>query len=128
MIDTGYFNSIKIWNFLNKSLITKITSNTTERLGGFTIINNRYLLIGSFDKTIKEYMNKKPLDLAKEIIHSIDIKIKLKYPKIIKKKILLNYNSTNMNTKKNKYQNSTSRISTSNYCNNNKEQIVEQRN
>ena len=28
-----------------------------------------------------------------------------------------------MNTKKNKYQNSTSRISTSNYCNNNKEQI-----
>ena len=73
---------------------------------------------------IKEYMNKKPLDLAKEIIHSIDIKIKLKYPKIIKKKILLNYNNTNINTKKNKYQNSTSRISTSNYSNNNnKEQI-----
>ena len=55
LIDTGDFNSIKIWNFLNKSLITKINSNNTEYLGGFTIINNRYLLIGSFDKNIKEF-------------------------------------------------------------------------
>ena len=55
LIDTGDFNSIKIWNFLNKSFITKINSNNTSGLGGFTIINNRYLLIGSFDKNIKEF-------------------------------------------------------------------------
>lgn len=57
---------------------------------------------------IKEYMNKKPLDLAKEIIHSIDIKIKLKYPKIIKKKII--QNSSNININKFKYQNNTNRL------------------
>ena len=55
LIDTGGFNSIKIWNFLNKSFITKINSNNTDGLGGFTIINNRYLLIGSRDKNIKEF-------------------------------------------------------------------------
>ena len=42
LIDTGDFNTIKIWDFLNKRLITKIISNTTEYLRGFTIINNRY--------------------------------------------------------------------------------------
>ena len=55
LIDTGDFNSIKIWNFLKKSIITKINSNNTEYLRGFTIINNRYLLIGSRDKNIKEF-------------------------------------------------------------------------
>ena len=47
--------SIKIWNFLNKSLITKINSNNGSGLGGFTIINNRYILIGCYDKNIKEF-------------------------------------------------------------------------
>lgn len=49
---------------------------------------------------IKEYMNKKPLDLAKEIIQSIDKKIKIKYPKIIKKKFIPN---SNININKPKY-------------------------
>ena len=55
LIDTGDFNSIKIWNFINKSLITKINSNNGSGLGGFTIINNRYILIGCYDKNIKEF-------------------------------------------------------------------------
>ena len=62
LIDTGAFNSVKIWNFFNKSLITKITLNNNEGLGGFTIINNRYLLTGSFDKVIKEF------DIEKQIM------------------------------------------------------------
>ena len=62
LIDTGGFNSIKIWNFLKKSLITKITSNNTSYLGGFIIINNRYLLIGSQDNNIKEF------DIEKQFI------------------------------------------------------------
>ena len=55
LIDTGCFNSIKIWDFLNKKLIAKINSNNGNGLGGFTIINNRYLLIGSSDNNIKEF-------------------------------------------------------------------------
>jgi len=55
LIDTGYFNSIIIWDFLNKNLITKIFSNNSSNLRGFMIINNRYLLIGSTDKSIKEF-------------------------------------------------------------------------
>ena len=62
LIDIGKFNSIKIWDFLNKRLITIITSNNTSNLGGFTIINNRYLLIGSSDKNIKEF------DIEKQIM------------------------------------------------------------
>ena len=62
LIDTGDFNSIKIWDFLNKNLITKITSDTTDALGGFMIINNRYLFIGGDHKNIKEF------DLEKKII------------------------------------------------------------
>ena len=64
--------------------------------------------------TINDYIYKKPLDLAKEIIHNLDIKVKLKYPKIIKKKIILN--STNINISK--YQNKTNRVIASNFCNN----------
>ena len=55
LIDTGIFNSIKIWDFLNKNLINKITSNNSKELGAFSIINNRYLLIGSGDNNIKEF-------------------------------------------------------------------------
>ena len=61
LIDTGDFNSIKIWNFLNKNLITKITSNNSSYLGGFMIINNRYLFIGCGDKNIKEFDIEKKL-------------------------------------------------------------------
>ena len=63
---------------------------------------------------INDYIYKKPLDLSKEIIHNLDIKVKLKYPKIIKKKIILN--STNINISK--YQNKTNRGIASNFCNN----------
>ena len=62
LIDTGYFNHIKIWDFINKNLINKITSDTTNDLRGFMIINNRYLFIGSDDKSIKEF------DLEKKIM------------------------------------------------------------
>ena len=63
---------------------------------------------------INDYIYTKPLDLAKEIIHNLDIKVKLKYPKIIKKKIILN--STNINISK--YQNKTNRVISTNFCNN----------
>ena len=68
LIDTGSFNSIKIWDFINKNLITKITSNTTDYLKGFMIINNRYLFIGGDHKNIKEF------DLEKKIMIKSDIK------------------------------------------------------
>ena len=55
LIDVGSFNSIKIWNFFNKTLIANILSNNQSGLGGFASINNRYLLIGSLDGTIKEF-------------------------------------------------------------------------
>ena len=62
LIDTGSFNHIKIWDFINKNLINKINSDTTDNLRGFMIINNRYLFIGSYDKNIKEF------DLEKKIM------------------------------------------------------------
>ena len=63
LIDTGNFNHIKIWDFVNKNLINKINSDTTNyNLRGFMIINNRYLIIGSNDKNIKEF------DLEKKIM------------------------------------------------------------
>ena len=62
LIDTGDFNHIKIWDFINKNLINKINSDTTDYLRGFMIINNRYLFIGSRDKNIKEF------DLEKKIM------------------------------------------------------------
>ena len=66
---------------------------------------------------IKEYMYQKPLDLAKEIINNLDIKVKIKYPKIIKKKIIVNTSHINQNN--NKYQHNTNRISSSIYENSN---------
>ena len=62
LIETGDFNSIKIWDFFNKNLIAKITSNNNEYLTGFKIINNRYLFVGSNDKNIKEF------DIEKKIM------------------------------------------------------------
>ena len=46
---------LKYGIFINKNLITKINLNNGDGLGGFTIINNRYLLIGSCDNNIKEF-------------------------------------------------------------------------
>lgn len=60
LIDVGYFNMIKIWDFFNKTFIANIYSNNSSRLTGFIIINNRYIFItGSFDDSIKEFDIKK---------------------------------------------------------------------
>ena len=61
LIDTGDFNYIKIWDFINKNLITKINSNIASELRVYMIINNRYLFIGSEDKQIKEFDLEKKL-------------------------------------------------------------------
>ena len=55
LIDVGYFNKIKIWDFFNKNLIKCITSNSNSGLGGFILINNIYLISGSWDKEIKVF-------------------------------------------------------------------------
>ena len=55
LIDVGNFNQIKIWDFFKKNLIKCINPNSKERLGGFIIINNIYLIIGSWDKKIKVF-------------------------------------------------------------------------
>ena len=55
LIDVGRFNKIKIWDFFNKNLIKCITSNSNNYLGGFILINNIYLIIGSHDKEIKVF-------------------------------------------------------------------------
>ena len=70
LIDTGYFNSIKIWDFHDKNLIIKITSNNNKVLGGFTIINNRYLYIGSGDNNIKEFDIEKKIMIKETKKHS----------------------------------------------------------
>ena len=76
LIDTGILNSVKIWNFFNKSLITKITSNSSY-LGGFTINNNRYLFTGSYDKSIKEFDIEKKIMIKDTNKHS-DIVVGIK--------------------------------------------------
>ena len=50
----NYFNTINIWDFINKKLISKINSDTNCYLYGFVIINSKYLFIGS-NKGIKEF-------------------------------------------------------------------------
>ena len=55
LIDVGSFNHIKIWDFINKNLISKINSDTNNSLQGFLVVNNRYLIIGSQDKNIKQF-------------------------------------------------------------------------
>jgi len=62
LIDVGDFNSIKIWDFMNKTLIANIKENISSGLGGFTIVNNRYLITGCRDKSIKVF------DLEKRIL------------------------------------------------------------
>ena len=55
LIDVGDFNQIKIWDFFKKNLIKCIKSNCNEGLGGFILINNIYIIIGSRDKEIKVF-------------------------------------------------------------------------
>ena len=55
LIDAGQFNTIKIWDFVNKNLISTIKSDSGNNLQGFVVINNKYLFIGSNDKSIKEF-------------------------------------------------------------------------
>ena len=55
LIEVGTFNKIIIWDFYNKYLIKCITSNSDSGLGGFLFINDIYLIIGSFDNTIRVF-------------------------------------------------------------------------
>ena len=55
LIDVGNENKIRIWDFNNKNLVKYIISNSSNVLGGFILINNIYLIIGSFDKEIKVF-------------------------------------------------------------------------
>ena len=55
LIDVGGFNIINIWDFYKKDLIKSISSNSNSILGGFFVINNKYLIIGSADQEIKEF-------------------------------------------------------------------------
>ena len=55
LIDIGYFNKIKIWDFFNKNLIFCIESNSRDGLAGVISINDRYLILGSENGSIKEF-------------------------------------------------------------------------
>ena len=55
LIEVGSFNTINIWDFIDKKLISKIKPDTNNNLKGFVVINNEYLFIGSQDKSIKEF-------------------------------------------------------------------------
>lgn len=55
LIDVGESNQIRLWDFLQKTLIKSITSDSTNILGGFMSVNNKYLIIGSWDKEIKVF-------------------------------------------------------------------------
>ena len=81
----------------------------------YLLYNNKNLFDLALNKfenekvlNINDYINRKPLDLAREIIHSLDKNVKIKYPKIIKKKIIPN--NSNININKMKYQNNTNRL------------------
>ena len=62
LIDVGSFNLIKIWNFVTKTLIANISQNISSGLGAFATINNKYLIIGGRDGSLKEF------DLEKRIL------------------------------------------------------------
>ena len=55
LIDAGNYNLIRLWDFKNKNLIKRITSNSSEVLRGFMLINDLYLIIGSCDNEIKVF-------------------------------------------------------------------------
>jgi len=74
LVDVGQFNKIKIWDFLNKALIANISSINSSGLGGFITINNRYLIIGGRDGSIKEFdIQQRVLIKAFEKQHSSDV-------------------------------------------------------
>ena len=78
LIEAGGSNSVKIWDFVNKNLITKIISNNTSSLRGFIIINNRYIFIGSDDNNIKEFDIEKKImikNISKHSSNCVGIKI-----------------------------------------------------
>ena len=94
----------------------------------YLLYNNKKILDLAVEKfeneilfNIKEYMNKNPMDFAKEIINSFNKKIKNKYPSIIiKKKIVPLNNHVNIN--KNKYFVNSTRILMENSPNNDEKQ------
>jgi len=55
LFDVGNFDNIKIWDFFQKNLIKKISSNNNSVLTGFIIINNAYLINGSHDNNCKVF-------------------------------------------------------------------------
>ena len=62
LIDVGFFNKIKIWDFFGKKLLFCIASNNNYGLEGFITINNRYLILGAENGDIKEF------DIEKRIL------------------------------------------------------------
>ena len=70
LIDVGNINQIKIWDFFNKKLIKCITSNSINKLGGYIIINNIYIIIGSHDKEIKVFDINNDIIIKKFIKHT----------------------------------------------------------
>ncbi len=63
LIDVGCFYHIKIWDFINKNLISNINyDNTNNYLRGFIVVNNKYLITGCNDKNIKT------IDIEKKIL------------------------------------------------------------
>jgi len=63
LIDVGCFYHIKIWDFINKNLVSTINyDNTNNYLRGFVVVNNKYLITGCQDKNIKT------IDIEKKIL------------------------------------------------------------
>ena len=78
LIDIGAFNKIKIWDFFNKNLIKCISSNNSSNLRGLIMINNKYLIVGSYDKNCKVFdMNNGKLvkDISKHSSSVLGIKL-----------------------------------------------------
>ena len=73
MIDVGSFNFIRIWDFVNKNLVTKINSDTNNQLCGFVVINNNYIIIGSQDKNIKEFDISNPKNIKNISQHTSNV-------------------------------------------------------
>ena len=73
LIDVGSFNFIRIWDFVNKNLVTKINSDTNNQLYGFVVINNNYIIIGSQDKNIKEFDIENPKNIKNISQHTSNV-------------------------------------------------------
>ena len=78
LIDAGNFNIIKVWDFFNKTLTANIPSNNSKGLNGFITVNNRYLIIGTRDGSIKEFdIQKRILIKSFDKIHTDTLGIKI---------------------------------------------------